>query len=145
MQKPHPPIWVGGESRPAMRRTAELATGWYPLGVNPTYPMADPEQLEAGIARIASYARRFGREPSDINIIYRIPSYELHQNGTGPASSAGERTLFTGRAEDIAGDIRRYQAMGVSHLVVDFARLNANLDDMMRIMEQMATQVWPRV
>ena len=144
VQKPHPPIWVGGESRPAMRRTAELATGWYPLGVNPTYPMADPEQLEAGIARIASYARRFGREPSDINIIYRIPSYELHQNGTGPASSAGERTLFTGRAEDIAGDIRRYQAMGVSHLVVDFARLNANLDDMMRIMEQMATQVWPR-
>ena len=31
VQKPHPPIWVGGESRRALRRTAELGNGWYPI------------------------------------------------------------------------------------------------------------------
>ena len=61
VQKPHPPIWVGGESRPALRRTAELADGWYPLGSNPTFPMGTPEQLAAGLERLAGYARRFGR------------------------------------------------------------------------------------
>nr|MCS5668648.1 TIGR03619 family F420-dependent LLM class oxidoreductase [Dehalococcoidia bacterium] len=53
VQKPHPPIWVGGESRPALRRTAELADGWYPLGSNPTFPMGTPEQLKAGLERLA--------------------------------------------------------------------------------------------
>ena len=30
VQKPHPPFWVGGESRPAIRRAATLCDGWYP-------------------------------------------------------------------------------------------------------------------
>jgi len=29
------PIWVGGESGPAMRRTATLGDAWYPIGTNP--------------------------------------------------------------------------------------------------------------
>ena len=37
VQKPHPPIWVGGESGPALRRTARLGDGWYPIGTNPQH------------------------------------------------------------------------------------------------------------
>src|SRR5205085_2823388 len=33
------PIWVGGESGPALRRTAKYAHGWYPVGTNPQFPM----------------------------------------------------------------------------------------------------------
>ena len=29
LQKPHPPIWVGGESRPALKRVAEFGNGWH--------------------------------------------------------------------------------------------------------------------
>ncbi len=29
LQKPHPPIWVGGESMPAMRRVVEFGDGWH--------------------------------------------------------------------------------------------------------------------
>ena len=82
VQKPHPPIWVGGESRPALRRTAELADGWYPLGSNPTFPMGTPEQLAAGLERLASYARRFGRDPSEIETIYRTHQFELTDIGS---------------------------------------------------------------
>ena len=65
VQKPHPPIWVGGESRPAMRRAARLADAWYPIGSNPAFPMAAPEQLSAGNGaagplRPASGAQPFG-------------------------------------------------------------------------------------
>src|SRR6266567_4427207 len=39
VQKPHPPLWVGGESGPAMRRAARLGNGWYPIGSNPRFPL----------------------------------------------------------------------------------------------------------
>jgi hypothetical protein len=45
----------------------------------------------------------------------------------------------------VAADIRRYEALGVGHLVMDFVRLSRNLDDMLQRMEALATQAWPRV
>ena len=62
-----------------------------------------------------------------------------------PSSSAGGRRPFVGTADEIAADIRRYEAMGVGSLVLDLARLSRNLDDMLQHMEALATQVWPQV
>jgi probable F420-dependent oxidoreductase len=141
IQKPHPPIWVGGESLRAMRRTAQLADGWYPIGSNPQYPMGEPEQLAAGIERLAAYAREAGRNPTTIDIIYRTHDYQL-----GPAmSTAGKRHPFTGSAAAIADDIRQYEAMGVKYLVLDFARSSRTLDDMLQHMAAFATQVRAQV
>jgi len=35
VQQPHPPVWVGGNSRRAVRRAVELADGWVPFQVTP--------------------------------------------------------------------------------------------------------------
>ena len=34
VQRPHPPIWVGGESGPSLRRAARFGDAWYPIGSN---------------------------------------------------------------------------------------------------------------
>ena len=127
VQKPHPPIWVGGESRPALRRTAELANGWYPLGSNPTFPMGTPEQLKAGMERLAQYAQRFGRDPSEIETIYRTHQFDLKKEAAGP-----DRSPFVGDAAQVAGDIGRYKDMGVTSMVWDFLRQTEDLDVMPR-------------
>ena len=145
VQKPHPPIWVGGESPRALRRTAELANGWYPIAANPDFPMGEADQLAAGLRRLASYARRAGRDPKEIEVIYRPTEYKLVTNGGARTSPNGDRRAFTGSADEIASDIRRYEEMGVGHLVVDLARMSSSLDEMRRHMEDMATQVWRRV
>ena len=139
VQKPHPPIWVGGESPRAIRRTAELADGWYPIGSNPDFPMGTPDQLAAGIKRLAARATRAGRDPSEIEVIYRSPNFEIRK------SSSGTRNPFTGTASEIAADIRQYEELGVDYLLVDFFRITSSFEEALQRMEEMATQVWPLV
>ena len=141
VQKPHPPIWVGGESRPALRRTAELADGWYPLGSNPTFPMGTPEQLKAGLERLATYAKMFDRDPAEIETIYRTHQFQLNKS----AGADNGRLPFVGNADQIAGDIRQYQDMGVGSLVLDFLRQTEELDEVLGRMEDFADQVFSKV
>jgi probable F420-dependent oxidoreductase len=147
VQKPHPPIWVGGESRAAIRRAARLADGWHPVSSRINPQSGGPERLTAGINSLRLQAEAVGRDPEEISVIYRVHGYGL-VNGAAP-SSAGERHPFSGDADQIASDIRRYEALGVSQLVVDFAgpgsSVRSDLGKALQDMEDFATQVWPRV
>jgi probable F420-dependent oxidoreductase len=145
VQRPHPPIWVGGESRRALRRAAELGNGWYPISSNPQFPLGEPEQLTASLQRLAAYAKEAARDPAEIDVVYRTPDYQLTKNGKGAIPSTGARRPFVGSADEIAADIRRYEAMGVGSLVLDFARLSRNPDEMLQHMAALATRVWPQV
>ena len=145
VQKPHPPIWVGGESRRALRRAAELGDGWQPIGTNNQFPLADPDQLVAAMQRLDRYVERAGRPQGSVEVICRMHGYSL-ETGGGPDSSG--RPTFTGGAGRIASDIRRYEDMGVSHLIAAFvpvAQLASSQEEMMRDMEELADQVWPKV
>ena len=55
VQKPHPPILVGGDSEPALRRAARAGDGW--VGLHYT-----PESCAGPIARLRELRARYGRE-----------------------------------------------------------------------------------
>lgn len=61
VQKPHPPLYFGGESEPALRRVAELGQGWF--GYNLT-----PDELVANLKRLDRLLAEAGRSRSDIKI-----------------------------------------------------------------------------
>ena len=149
VQKPYPPIWVGGESPAALRRTAEFGNGWYPLGSNPDFPLREPKQLEEALGRLAAQARRFGRDPGEIDIIYfpgLITGYKLNPDGDSEKGPSGERLTFRGTSAEIASDIRTYEGMGVTHLVANFfTSPGTSLEGGIKEMEDMAAEVWPRV
>src|SRR3954466_5980752 len=52
------PIWVGGESGPALRRTARYAQAWSPVGTNPQFPMSTVSRFKAGLARLRNAAEK---------------------------------------------------------------------------------------
>jgi probable F420-dependent oxidoreductase len=145
IQKPHPPIWIGGESHRAMRRAAELGNGWQPVGTNNQIPLADPDRLQAAIHELRSYLARRGRTPESMEITTRMHGYDLRIETN---HSDHDRPVFSGNAEQIASDIRRFEEMGVTNLVAAFgptATIANSRDEMMRNMEALATKVWPQV
>src|SRR5512133_1010997 len=68
------PIWVGGESGPALRRTAKYADAWYPIGTNPQFPMDTLTRFRAGVAKLRDLAVKAGRDPSAVGLTYRVSS-----------------------------------------------------------------------
>jgi probable F420-dependent oxidoreductase len=63
-QTPHPPIWVGGNSRRAIRRAVELGDGWLPF---PSPAAAAPHLRTAALENVADLrvALDYAREHAD--------------------------------------------------------------------------------
>jgi probable F420-dependent oxidoreductase len=136
-QKPHPPIWVGGHTEPALRRTATLGDAWHPIGLRGPAGLA-PDELAEKLDRIRTLARAAGRDPATIQVALRAPIdlWPTH----GKASASAER-LLTGPPAKVAADIRAYGAAGVDTLVFDFTRPDAAA--MIAVMRRVAREVRP--
>jgi probable F420-dependent oxidoreductase len=107
------PIWVGGESNPALRRAASLGEGWYPIGVNPQFPLDTLPRYRNAVQRVRQLASKAGRDPSDLLLGYRTI-----ESGMAPAATAsdGERKLLTGSLTEVVGDIHALEDLGVSRI-----------------------------
>jgi probable F420-dependent oxidoreductase len=133
VQKPHPPIWVGGHSKAALRRAARLGDGWHPVGANPAVPLG-PAELRRMLDELFRLTEAEGRDPHALTISYKAPVYDA-------ARAAGERRPFSGSAEQIAEDIGTFARLGVSELIFDFR--SPSLPESLERMERFATTVMP--
>ena len=128
VQRPRPPIWIGGNTPAALKRAAVRGDGWLPQG---TFR----DQLPGQIATIREHRRRVrGDEPIEIG----ANSPWLYV-GT-PGFDVGPNTL-TGSADGIAASLRELQALGVSHCGVRFC--SRSCDELCDQIEAFAAQVLP--
>src|SRR5262245_15484773 len=70
VQRPRPPIWVGGESPAALRRVAHLGDGWYPVGSNPRDPLDTPARYVEARRRLEAEVEKARRDPRIIAQAY---------------------------------------------------------------------------
>src|SRR5258705_3584461 len=75
VKTPYPPIWVGGESGRALRRTARIGDGWYPIGTNRQHRLDSMKRYQAGVERLRRLTREAGRDPAKIALAYRVSSW----------------------------------------------------------------------
>jgi probable F420-dependent oxidoreductase len=120
VQKPHPPIWVGGHSIPALRRTARYADGWHPLGTVDTAELRPPE-FAAMLDDLRRMTEAFGRDFADITLAFVARLRESEEPIAG-----NHRMPFSGSAAQLIEDVETYRAMGVTHLSFDFRRTTLN-------------------
>lgn len=106
VQRPHPPLLIGGYADAALRRAATIGQGY--LGGNmPLTTIVDV------LGRLDHWAAEAGKDPKDVRKVSRGVTW-LREAPSGP----GRRPLC-GTISEIAEDIERYAAAGLTELFLD--------------------------
>ncbi len=123
VQRPHPPLWIGGEGPAALRRAARVGNAWYPIGSNNKHLYDTLPRLDAGIARLRKAVADAGRAPDAVDVCFRVKRY----GAAVPAkASDGERRLFSGSEAELIADLRALRDRGVAAIDIDFGRPTAD-------------------
>ncbi|HSL50602.1 MAG TPA: TIGR03619 family F420-dependent LLM class oxidoreductase [Candidatus Deferrimicrobiaceae bacterium] len=131
LQKPRPPILVGGASDAAMRRAARLGDGWHASGM-------PPSTFRAGALAVANHWKDAKRE-GEPQLSLRIPILidGIHRPAVDSAL-LGARHVLRGPLTSIVRELRQYQSAGCEHvaLEVSYSTYPAILDTIDIIAEE---------
>jgi probable F420-dependent oxidoreductase len=105
IQKPRPPIYLAAFTPAAMKRVAERADGWNPIG------SLGPGRLKEMFASIRAMAAAAGRDPATLQLIVRANT-QLTSTPIGR-----DRLPFVGAAAEIRDDIAALREIGVDEVL----------------------------
>ena len=117
VQKPHIPIWIGGESNIALKRTVRHGDAWFPGNNNPKWRVDTAARLKERVAKLHEFAEAEKRDPASIGLSY-IWFYPV--SFTPLAGVDTKRRMFSGSPADMIADIAALKAIGVSHTSLAF-------------------------
>ena len=128
-----PPIWVGGDSPAAIRRTARYGSGWLPM-------LADLDAFRAGVAtlRELTRARRCPTIGHTFYVRFPRPDEPAAVRSTTPWMPAP----FAGSPDAVVEHLEGYRRAGLEYAICAFA--SEDLDDLLRQMRLFAERVAPR-
>ncbi len=133
LQKPHPPIVIGGKGEPAMRRAVRLGNGFHTVA-------ADPDALAAEVQTLHQLCRRDRRDPDELEVSL-LAGIRMTSQPLADAS----RPLLSGSPAQLVEDLRRYAKAGLHHLVATplYEDETDTLGQVMQGMDMMATDLLP--
>jgi probable F420-dependent oxidoreductase len=120
------PVWIGGHTPRALRRVAELGDGWHAA-------FASADELARGLDALRAECARRGRRLEELAITVRA-GLSLRPAPLGP-----DRRPMQGSAEQVAEDVRRYAALGVTTLLLETRQ--RSLEEMCATLEAFARDV----
>ncbi len=99
VQRPHPPIHIGGETPAALRRAARVGQGWHTFN-------RSPGELAAGLAELDLQMEAAGRSGADLRITVCPYFQQLTPDAVGQYAEAGADAVaalfFAFTPEDVA-------------------------------------------
>jgi probable F420-dependent oxidoreductase len=125
-QKPHPPIWVGGNGSKAVLRAARFASMWIPTDYS-------VEEHQAGVSLLKEACQKTKRDPNAVGmashllVIIDESKDEAVRLATDVAGSLHEnlaelkKWAIVGDPKEVARRLEEYNSAGVSYHILNFA------------------------
>ena len=124
LQKPHIPLFIGGNSRAAIRRAVRLGNGWHPFAIS-------LETLLEGMHYLREYAQQAGRDMAEIPVSVSLP--------LGTPTPRGDALGTEPHA--IVDKIQAFASVGVQMLVI--TGNTGNMTEIFPAMDMLAREVLP--
>ena len=121
LQRPHPPIWVGGESAGAYRRVVTLGDGWHAT-------TQAPAQFREELGKVRAAADAAKRDMATIELSLRF--------------SLTEDLLAKG-PQAVVDVLGQFKHLGLQHVLLEFRR--AEHQRMFEILDLVGTTIRPAV
>ncbi len=121
VQKPHPPIWVGGDSPAALRRVVALGDGWHATS-------KPPQELATSLERLRAAADAAKRPFETIALSIRV---------------ALRSDVVRESRQAVVDQLCAYKWLGLTHVMLDFRR--DTLAEMLEILDLVTREIRPAV
>ena len=132
VQRPHPPILVGGTSQAALQRVARLGDGWLSTGMR-------PERLQERLGVLHRLCEAQGRRLTDLSLCHKL----FINIGEPRKGGDGSRDAGTGSVTDLVDDLRRLVDLGYDSCIVRYRGSDA--EEQRQQLHRFLDDVMPRV
>jgi probable F420-dependent oxidoreductase len=135
VQQPHPPILVGGDAPPALRRVARHGDGWQPYNYT-------PDGLKAQLDLLRAFCVEAGRNYDDLTISLRLGVRIADRPNEGLRPNEDPRQVTVGTPAELTDLCKRYQDLGVHEIGFNY-RSTPSVEDTELTMERLMSEVAP--
>lgn len=133
VQQPHIPIWVGGHTHRALRRTAKYGDCWHTTRQTPDF-------VAENLPYLRQQTERAGRDPASISISLKR-SLHFTDIGLGEGNTVRTGGAMIGSTQEVIDDVYYCREVGIDQLTYDF-RVDG-MDQLIQVMERLADRVLP--
>lgn len=122
-----PPIWVGGNSKPSIRRAARIGDDWHAIRIG-------VDEVAQGVKYLGEQLQAVGRPAGAVTVSLRV---NLHLDA--PVSQEWE---LGPKASDAVTQLERYREAGVGSFILN-APAGSSLDRSVELAKQFMAEVRP--
>ena len=133
IQQPGIPVWVGGHTKAALRRTAKYGSCWHTT-------RQTPEFVAENLPYLRDRIKKEGRELSEVTVSLKRSLHftDMGMNEGGYVRSGGSLVAST---REVLEDLHACQEIGINQLTYDF-RVET-VPDCIKVMEHIAEHILP--
>jgi alkanesulfonate monooxygenase SsuD/methylene tetrahydromethanopterin reductase-like flavin-dependent oxidoreductase (luciferase family) len=132
IQKPNPPILIGGIANPALRRVIKYGDGWLAVAL-------DPIRMKERIETLKKLCVDSGRRFEDLDLVYKI----FINPGEPEKGPFGEREIGSGSEVQIIDDLKNILGSGFNNVVVRYRGDSAK--EQQKQMERFTEEIIPKL
>jgi probable F420-dependent oxidoreductase len=132
VQRPHPPILIGGIANPALRRVVKHGNGWLAVAL-------DSVHIQERLKTLKDISERYDRSFDELDLVYKI----FLNPGEPQKGPFGNREVGTGSEKQIIEDLKNVLGAGFKSIIIRYRGDNAT--EQTEQMERFVSEIAPKL